>query len=147
MLNQPEENYLEGRFIQVPLAGYGGRKGAPATGVHDSIFVKAAALKAGNDLIFLISTDLLIIPPNLTDSVMKILSAKGISRQQLFFSATHTHSSLGAWGSGFVARQFAGNENPDIVNWLAIKISEAVIAAERDLKSARIGSGNFDAGQ
>jgi len=147
MLNQTEENYREGKFVQIPLAGYGGRKGAPASGVHDSIFVKAVALKVGNELIFLVSADLLIIPPNLVDSTMKILSGKGISRQQLFLSATHTHSGPGAWGKGFLAKQFAGEENPNIIKWLAKKISEAVIAAEKDLKSARIGSGNFDAGQ
>lgn len=147
MLNQQEEDYREGKFMNVPLAGYGDRKGAPATGVHDSIFVKAAALKVGNELIFLVSADLLIIPPNLADSVIIILSGKGISRQQLFFSATHTHSGLGAWGSGFVAKQFAGKENPNIVKWLAIKISEAVIASEKDIKPARISSGSFNAGQ
>jgi neutral ceramidase len=145
--NQAEENYKEGKFKQIPLAGYGGRKGAPATGVHDSIFVKAVALKVGKELIFLVSADLLIIPPNMVDSVTKILSEYGIRRSQLFFSATHTHSSLGAWGSGFVARQFAGEENPNLLKWLALKTAEAVTAAKKDLKPARIASGNFDAGQ
>ncbi|MBW6535223.1 MAG: hypothetical protein K0B11_09450 [Mariniphaga sp.] len=147
LLNQPEENYRKGKFTEVPLAGYGGRKGNPATGVHDSIFVKVAALEAGKELIFLVSADLLIIPPNMVNSVLKILSENGIGRNQLFFSSTHTHSSLGAWGSGFVARQFAGEENPNLTEWLAIKIAEAVIAAEKDLKPARVASGNFNAGQ
>lgn len=147
VLNQPQENYHEGKFTEVPLAGYGGRKGAPATRVHDSIFVKVAALKVGEELIFLVSVDLLIIPPNMVDSVMKILSEYDIRREQLFFSATHTHSSLGAWGSGFVAKQFAGEENPNLLKWISLKTAEAVIAAEKDLKPARIASGNFNAGQ
>ena len=37
----------EGIFKYVPLAGYGDRNGKPSTGVHDSIFVKAVALKTG----------------------------------------------------------------------------------------------------
>ena len=147
LLNQSEENYREGEFTEVPLAGYGGRKGAPATGVHDSIFVKVAAMKVGEELIFLVSADLLIIPPNMVDSVLKILSENGIRREQLFFSATHTHSSLGAWGSGFVAKQFAGDENNNLVKWLAIKTAEAITTAENDLKPAQIASGNFNAGQ
>ncbi len=147
LLNQPEENFREGKFPEIPLAGYGGRKGNPATGVHDSIFVKVAAMKVGEELIFLVSADLLIIPPNMVNSVLKILSENGIGRNQLFFSATHTHSSLGAWGSGFVARQFAGEGNPNLTEWLAIKTAEAVIAAEKDLKPARVASGNFNAAQ
>ncbi len=104
LLNQPEDNYSEGKFKQLPLAGYGGRKGEPATGVHDSIFIKAAALKTGNQTLFFVSADLLIMPPNIVEYAMEVLSANEISRSQLFFSATHTHSSLGAWGYGFIAR-------------------------------------------
>src|SRR4030043_1107132 len=39
-LNSSEDNQNEGKLLQVPLAGYGDRKGKPATGVHDSIFVR-----------------------------------------------------------------------------------------------------------
>ena len=36
-----------GQFKEAPLAGFGARKGKSATGTHDSIFVKAAAIKVG----------------------------------------------------------------------------------------------------
>lgn len=144
-LNSSEDNYLEGKFIQLPLAGFGDRKGRPATGVHDSIFVKAAALKINGQTLVLVSTDLLIMPPNITDSVAKLLSESGLRREQLVFSATHTHSSLGGWGPGFIGKQFAGEENKSLVRWIALQISRAVTSAISDLKPARIGSGCFDA--
>ena len=147
LLNQSEDNFSEGKFIQLPLAGYGGRKGAPATGIHDSIFIKATAIKSGSETLFFVSADLLIIPPNIVDHAMEILSLHNISRSQLFFSATHTHSSLGAWGKGFLARQFAGKENENLPKWLGLKISEAALKAANDLKPAGIASGNFNAGQ
>jgi len=90
---------------------------------------------------------LLIIPPNITDSVMTVLSKKGFSRDQLFFSATHTHSSLGAWGPGFTGKQFAGEENKNLEKWLVQQISNAVITAVADLKKATIATGNFTAGE
>jgi hypothetical protein len=139
------ENISEDQFKQVPLAGYGARKGAPATGVHDSIFVKAAALEVGPQLIIFVTADLLIIPPNITDSVVHLLAGKGFRREQLFLAATHTHSSLGGWGPGFVAKQFAGEENKNLEKWLTLKISKAVIQAVDDLKPAKIASGNFKA--
>ncbi len=145
-LDSEKDDVLRGEFIQVPLSGYGAREGAPSAGIHDSIFVKAAAIKVGNKLVVFVGADLLIIPPNIADSVMAILSEKGLLREQIFFSATHTHSSLGAWGNGWVGEQFAGEYNPNVVAWLAQKISEAVLTAVADMKPAMIASGDFDAG-
>ncbi len=146
-LKNYEDNYSKGKFSEVPLAGYGARKGKPATGIHDSIFVTAVALKVGRQTVILVTADLLIMPPNIIDSVTSLLHKEGIRREQLFFSATHTHSSLGGWGPGYIGRQFAGNENKNIQKWLVLRISEAITVAISDLRPSRIGSGFFDAGE
>jgi neutral ceramidase len=145
-LSSNEDNITKGIFKYVPLAGYGDRNGKPSTGVHDSIFVKAVALKTGLRTIVFISTDLLINPPNITDSVVALLGRKGIIREQLFFSATHSHSSLGGWGSGYVGELFAGRENKYLEKWLVVQITESVTQSISDLKPARIGSASFNAG-
>src|SRR5665647_3781709 len=44
-INNPTDNAANGKFVNVPLAGFGNRKGKPATGLHDSIFVRSVALK------------------------------------------------------------------------------------------------------
>jgi hypothetical protein len=139
------DNIEKGEFVQLPLAGFGARKGAPATGIHDSVFVKAAALKVENKLIVMVGADLLIIPPNITDSVMTVLNKNGISRDQVFFSATHTHSGLGAWGPGFTGKEFAGPENKNLQKWLVQQISKAVLLATADLKTASVATGDFNA--
>ncbi|MDO9341431.1 MAG: neutral/alkaline non-lysosomal ceramidase N-terminal domain-containing protein [Bacteroidales bacterium] len=145
-LNNSEDLYREGKFIQVPLAGFGARKGKSATGIHDSVFVKAVALKVDRQTLVFVSADLLIMPPNIIDSVTILLSKGGILRQQMFFSATHSHSSLGGWGPGYIGEQFAGKENKNLERWLVLKISKAVTSAIADLRPARIGSGCFYAG-
>ena len=144
-LTDSENNYLEGKFDRFPLAGYGDRKGKPAAGVHDSIFVKAVALKVNSEILVFTGADLLIMPPNIADSVVKILAPKGIKRNQIIFSATHSHSGPGGWAPGFIGKQFAGDENKDIQRWLALKISECITLAINDLKPASIGTGNFNA--
>jgi neutral ceramidase len=144
-LNCATEQATEGKFKMVPLAGFGARKGKPATGIHDSIFIKAVALKVGQQSLVLVGADLLIMPPNIIDSVTLVLAKKGVRRDQVFFSATHTHSSLGAWGPGFVGEQFAGTENKHMETWLIQQISKAVTTALADLHPARIGSGSFNA--
>ncbi|HET9486303.1 MAG TPA: neutral/alkaline non-lysosomal ceramidase N-terminal domain-containing protein [Chryseosolibacter sp.] len=145
-LNHSDDNSSEGKFIQVPLAGFGGREGKPATGIHDSVFVKAVALKVGEQTIILVSADLLIMPPNIVDSVTVLLAKRGIQREQVFYSATHTHSSIGAWGAGYVGEMFAGKENPAVERWIVRQVSQVVISAIDDLLPARIGTGNFAVG-
>ena len=144
-LNSAADNIEKGEFVKMPLAGFGARKGAPSTGIHDSIFVKAAALKVEDKLVVLVGADILIMPPNITDSVMKVLAGSGIKREELFLSATHTHSSVGAWGPGFVGKEFAGEFNPGLAKWLVKKISNAVLMAVADLKPAAIATGDFNA--
>ena len=144
-LNNFEDQYLEGKFKEVPLAGFGARKGKGATGVHDSIFVKAAALKVNNQVVVIVGADLLIMPPNIIDEVTILLAQKGIKRSQVFYSASHSHSSVGGWGPGFIGEQFAGKENKNISKWLVIQISKAVTTAIADLRPASLGTGSFDA--
>ncbi|MCF6331847.1 MAG: neutral/alkaline non-lysosomal ceramidase N-terminal domain-containing protein [Draconibacterium sp.] len=141
------DNIEKGEFVQLPLAGFGARKGMPSTGIHDSIFVKAAALKVEDKLVVFVGADLLIMPPNITDSVMVVLSGKGITRDEIYFSATHTHSSLGGWGPGLVGKEFAGEENKILEKWLVKQISKAVIQAVSNIKPAAVASGDFNAGE
>ena len=142
-LNSPADNFHEGKFVQVPLSGFGARKGKAATGIHDSIFVKAAALKVGSQTVVFVGADLLIMPPAIIDSVTEILREKGIHRDQVFYSASHTHSSLGAWGPGIIGAEFAGKENSNVERWLTQQIVAVVTASIADLKPARISTGNF----
>ena len=143
-LHYPGDNVVEGKFKNVPLAGYGSREGKPATGIHDSIFVRAAAVKVADRLMVIVGTDLLIMPHNITDTVLSMLHKDGISREQLMFSATHTHSSLGGWGMGYIGSKFSGAPNDNMVRWLASQISLAVRTAVKDLKPALIGFNNVN---
>jgi neutral ceramidase len=145
VLNSATDNIEKGEFTKMPLAGFGARKGASATGIHDSIFVKAAAIQVNNELVVFVGADILIMPPNITDSLMLVLSQKGLKRSQLFLSATHTHSSLGSWGPGFIGKEFSGEFNSNVAKWLVQKISDAVIQAIADLKPATFASGDFNA--
>src|SRR6185295_8394790 len=43
----------------VPLGGYGGRKGAPMAGVHDSIHAKALWMETPTSRVCLVTTDLI----------------------------------------------------------------------------------------
>lgn len=144
-LNKKFDTRKEAKRNIVPLAGYGNRRGKPAEGVHDSVFVKAVALKSGKQTLVLVSADILIMPPNIIDEVTVQLLKEGIKRDQLFFSATHSHSSIGGWGYGLMAKAFAGKENTNLEKYLIAQIKTAVLSAISDLHPATLGSGSFNA--
>src|SRR6185369_12067248 len=89
-LNAPLDNAAKGEFRSLPLAGYGSRHGKPAQGVHDDLYVKAVALRAGGQLGVMLGADALIIPPEVTDLAMRRIHEElKLSREQIYLSATH----------------------------------------------------------
>lgn len=145
-LGAEEDDPGTGVFKEMPLAGFGSRKGKHAEGIHDSLFVKAVAIRVQEQLLVLVGSDMLIVPPNISEGVSRIVSEKmEMNRNQLFFSATHTHSGLGAWSEGYVGKEFAGLYNPNVVQWLVRQFSKAIEDAVEDLKPGKIGSGSFEA--
>jgi neutral ceramidase len=128
--------------VGVPLAGFGGRKGAASTGVHDSLFVRVLALQAGSQIAFVIGYDALLIYPDLARAIEQRL---GVAPQQLYFTATHSHSGPGGWGSGFVEEQFAGKADSRVSAILIDSTIAAITRAQRLLLPAKWHSGKIDA--
>jgi neutral ceramidase len=145
-VNAAVDNPQKGEFRSLPLAGYGSRHGKPAHGVHDDLYVKAVALRVGDRVGVLLGADALIIPPEVTDLAMKQIKTElGLTREQIYLSATHTHASLGGWGEGMVAEAFAGGFQPGVRVWFADRIAAAVREAVADLKPASLGQGRLAA--
>jgi hypothetical protein len=130
----------------MPLAGYGDRGNRSATGTHDEIDVKAVALRVGDRTGVMVSADLLIIPREIADAATEQLAREaGLLREQIYFGATHTHASLGAWGDGIVGEAFAGKFQPGARTWIAGCIVRAVKEALNDLRPAAFCHGSFRA--
>lgn len=146
ILNGDLDDPTVGKFKEIPLGGYGGRKGAPATGIHDSLFIKTMAIKVNEKTMVFVGSDLLIVPPEVSKNVDKMAWEKmGLSRSDIFYAATHTHSSVGAWSAGTVGELFGGVYNPVVVEWLSLMVTQAIEGAIDDLKPGQIGVGNFHA--
>lgn len=147
-LGSPEDAPERGVFRFLPLAGYGNRKGKPAEGIHDDIWVKAIALVSGGKTGVVVCADALIIPREVAAMAMDQLGTKvGLTREQVYFSATHTHCSLGGWGEGLVGESFAGPFQPAVRVWFAQQLAAAASMALKDLKPSSLGTSSFDAPQ
>ena len=130
----------KGQFNAIKLAGFG--DGKIAIGVHDSIFAKAIATEVNGKEVVFISADLVSIPESIVAQVAENLKYE-ISREQLFFGATHTHSSIGNCIPGFVGKSFGGEFQPEVVTWLSTKFTQLILSARKDKQPARFASGNI----
>lgn len=132
--------------IGTPLAGYGDRRGAPSTGVHDDLYVKALALSDGSDTVVLVGSDMLIVPENVAELVRVDVAARTpLKASDILFSASHTHSGPGAFGPGFLAKAFSGTYDAAIPTFLASCFADAIVNAYKELKPARLAHGSVDA--
>ncbi len=136
----------KGEFRWVPLAGFGARRGAPAEGVHDDVWVKALALESGGRRVVFVGIDALIVPREVSEAVaVELGRSPGLRREELYLGATHTHSSVGGWGEGVVAEAFAGDFQPGVRTWMTHCLVEAVRGALAGMGSAEVAVGSFRA--
>ena len=124
-----------------PMAGYGARKGANYEGVYDSIWVRAVVFDNGKTLSAYVSMDLLIVPPNLEHN--KISENLGIDSNNIFFTASHTHSSIGGYLEGLAGNIFGGKYDQRNLDFITKRTREAIEEAMQDLKKSQIGFGSI----
>ena len=131
-----------------PMAGFGARKGAPSTGAHDDLYVKAVAFSDGEDTSVVVGSDMLLVPPNVAAMVRKqVAQETPLTPNDIHFGASHTHDGPGSWGPGIAAYVTGGKYNPKIPPFLADAFSKAIIEAYKTLEPGKLASGSLNAEQ
>ena len=118
-------------------AGYGNRRGKLFTSVHDSIYVRTIVIDNGSQKAAIVSADLLIIPPLVTEQLNIKLKTIGFSLDNTFLGATHTHNSIGNWATG-AAEFLYGDDDEEIVTFITDKIVESIQEASSSLLPATL---------
>lgn len=114
----------------VPLGGYGGRKGAPMTGVHDAIHAKAIWMETPDAKVCVVTTDLIGSLLSLRDRIKP-------PDASVILSASHTHSGPGGLVQGFWELAM-GKYDPDWYEELAGRLKRAVDLARAAKQPARL---------
>ena len=125
----------------IPLAGYGARKGADFEGVNDSVFVKAVVFDNNLTRAAYVSMDLLIVPPNLDHK--KILDRLSFNIDNLYLTASHTHSSIGGYLEGLAGKVFGGKYDEKVLDFITEKTVDALEEAYYKREKAKIGYGRI----
>jgi hypothetical protein len=113
-----------------------------ALGVRQPVEARALVLDNGSTRLALVSCDLLIMHRQLRQAVLKKLAAGGTSLDGILLSATHTHTSLGAYiDDPLFEFYMLGPYDPKWADHLAGRISRAITRAAGSLQEARLGCG------
>lgn len=121
-----------------PTAGYGNRRGKLYTSVHDSVYVRAMVIDNGVTKAAIIAADLLIVPPTVIKLLQSRLTEKEIPFNNVYFGATHSHNSVGGWGTGISSLFFSGKYDPATVERLADAIFQAIVQAKAKLEPVEL---------
>lgn len=122
-------------------AGYGKRRGALFTAVHDSIYVRTMVISNGTEKLALVTADMLIIPPVVTAILQKKLRAIGFDLDNTYLSATHTHNSIGNWGERLIGEIYAGSYDDSLVHFIADRIVRCISKADSVLVPSVLKAG------
>ncbi len=137
------------RASHVTLGGYAARKGAPATGVHDSVYAHALVLANGQTKATIVSIDLCFLPASIKAEVVKRLSARptGWQGSNVFLAATHTHCGPDPLamhaGNTFSLRGWTPFD-AKLLAFTADRIAAAIVAAENAERAATVSVSKTD---
>jgi len=119
--------------FQTNLAGYGA---GAFESVTDSVWVRVFVFDNQQKQVALIAPDLLIFPPLVKEKLEGKIDE--LNLDYLFFSATHTHHSIGNWQKGIVGRMFAGTFDENVVDWISGQVILGIDLARKNLKRSKI---------
>jgi neutral ceramidase len=110
-----------------------------AQDVDDELMAKALVLDNGSARIALVTCDLIAIPQNIGDAVKaRVQDRCQIPPENVMINATHTHTAAG------IADLLGTDGSPDYIEWVHLKIADAVELACQRLTPAKIGFASVD---
>jgi neutral ceramidase len=137
------------KTIGYQLGGYVApqRVGHNATGIHDACYARALVVQDGGAKAAIVSLDLCFMPASVKTAVMSRIGASGIPASGVFLSATHTHSApdpLALHSDNTGPAGGLSTFDPKLSDFIADRISQAILEANGKLRPARAGSGQAE---
>jgi hypothetical protein len=114
-------------------------KNGPVTGVHDRLHARALVLDDGDIRLAIVICDACMIGRDVFDAAKKTVHGEtGLPINRMLMAATHTHAAVRAVHIGNAPA------DDEYHRFLARRIADSVIQAEKNLAPARIGFGSFN---
>lgn len=97
--------------------------------VQDSSYIRAIVLENGQQRVALLNYELMIVHPFLHRKITQAIKDQSLPLEQVYMTATHTHSGIGGYMPGLMGKIAFGGYDPQVVDWLTSKTIESLNAA------------------
>lgn len=156
ILNLNEKDFLEGKGelyvgfakseIAVeagqPIMGYTDRETLRSKGSVTPCYAKAITVKVGDAAVSIVGVDVMLLMGKIIDDVY---TETGLSRDEIFFTATHTHSGVGGWFEHPLFELFYGEYSEKYYDNLKKSIVSAILQSRKGLVKASMKFVKVDA--
>ena len=122
------------------LMGYGWK--GDFEQVRDSLFVRSFVFRSDSLYVALISYDLMLTPPPVTQAVKQRLAELGLPH--VYFTAVHTHHGFGEWQPGPAGTFITGGYNESLVEMLVERTVASVRQARQQLAPVELYYARYD---
>ncbi len=118
-----------------PLAGYGGRQPKTSNAIDQPVFARALTLSVAGRQVTILTADILLINEEMAEAIYQ---RSGLRRDQLYLTASHTHSGPGGWGEGLLEELIIGEFDADYFDHLTTQLTETIQRSQQDLKPTEL---------
>ncbi|MCE9563775.1 MAG: neutral/alkaline non-lysosomal ceramidase N-terminal domain-containing protein [Planctomycetes bacterium] len=119
-----------------PLAGYSARKEKGYGEVDSRCFTRALTVATGTTKVTIVTADILLINAAMSKAIVE---KTGLPAEELYFTASHTHSGPGGWGDHPIEKLIAGAYDPAFFRTLVDTISDVILRSREKLIDAEMG--------
>ncbi len=129
--------------MKYTLGGYGERMNKPAEGIHDKICAKALAFKNENQKYVIVTIDVLGLPSNVKNDLLKRISGQGWNKGNIMLLPSHSHGSLemAALNSkNLLNNPQIGIFQPELLEFILDKLEALIIEADQNYQPVKIGT-------
>lgn len=124
------------------IIGFG--KNTNFSGVMDSIFVRSIVFEQSHKKYLYLSYDLMIIHPYLVKELEKEIKKENIELEGIYYTATHTHNSIGGFADKISGKIALGGLDDKVVDLLVSKTLESIKRSTSKLSPVSYDYGTND---
>lgn len=119
-----------------PLAGFGARRPKGFTRVHSPCFARALTLAQNGRKVTILTADILVLDSTVASAILGKVS---LPADEVYFTASHTHSGPGGFSSHFAGQVWLGKYSPEYFEELTTKLAEAITQSRMHLIPVEMG--------
>ncbi len=121
-----------------------GKNFKPYQHVFDSVKVRTLLFDNRVNRVLVITYDLWIMHPVLAGAVKRMINERFPEVNGIYFTANHSHTSIGGWASGLLGEIIVGGNSQETIDFIVEQTGRAISRAVYMLDTVSVGFGDVE---